>query len=278
MKKIFRNISVGLLSLSLMVACAPEEPVTLSESGLPEVSDLNVSVSVAENVVTFHVDNKELVPVWRFSENDYVAQNDYKRSFTLPGKYTVEIKAMNKNGISEGSVTKEFTVESTPTLTFLAGNGSKTWVWDPSVAGHFGCGPSGGDGLGWWKAAAYDKAGTGMYDDQITFSTDLKYTYSPGADGKIYVNWESGYKAEYYQGNKNDYDAPATALNTTYSFEQSGTSVYIVFPANTMLSYIPNPQALTTPKYKILTLTENLLELTVDNGGIAWHYRFVPKK
>jgi hypothetical protein len=47
--------------------------------------------------------------------------------------------------------------------------------------------------------------------------------------------------------------------------------------STTMISYIPNPEAMSNPKYKILTLNANLMELAADNGGIAWHYRFKAK-
>ncbi|HEX3006778.1 MAG TPA: hypothetical protein VHO90_04085 [Bacteroidales bacterium] len=280
MKKIFNNILWLALSLLAYTACSPEGYDSVNVSGLPKISEASVSISVAKEKATFHLDNKDLVPVWIFTNGDKVdriAQNDYVRSYALPGDYSVEVKLYNKNGYSDGSVTKQFKIESTPTLTYLTGSGSKTWIWDKSVAGHFGCGASGGDGLGWWKAGANEKAGTGMYDDELTFTSQMGYTFNPGPDGKIYVNKDSKYKAEYYGKDGNDYDAPCDLVTTTFKFQQDGSTVYIVLPQNTMLSYIPNPEALTNPKYKILSLTNDLLELAVDNGGIAWHYRFIPK-
>jgi hypothetical protein len=278
MKNLFNKIAWGVLSIGLAAACAPDEPISLNENAIPSISAANITISAdSNNVVTFHLENKELVPVWIFQGGDQIAQNDYKRTFAVPGSYSVYLKVLNKNGVSQDSVKHEFTVEGGPYIKFLAGTGSKTWVWDPSVGGHFGCGPSGGNGLGWSSAGPNEKAGTGMYDDQLTFKTDMSYVFSPGVDGKIYVNKDSRFKPEFYANNGQDYDAPCETVTTTYTLKQEGNNLYLVFPANTMISYIPNPEAMSNPKYKILTLNANLMELAADNGGIAWHYRFKAK-
>ena len=267
----------AIMPLMFLASCSQKDKVSLSEAGLPLASDVNAYVSVdTANVVTFHTDAKGIVPLWYFSDEDFAAQNDYKRTFPMKGTYTIQVKAYNKNGISDGSVAKQFIVEKDLYALYLSGSGSKTWVWDKATAGHIGCGPSGTIGLSWWSCGPNEKAGTGMYDDELTFKNDNSYTFSPGKDGLIYVNAGSGYKTSYKTGS-GDYDAPCDVINSTYSFEQVGSPVYLVFPANTIASYIPNPEALTTPKFKIINISRNLLEVAIDNGGIAWHYRFIPK-
>jgi hypothetical protein len=276
--KSIKNIMIwAIMPLMFLASCSQKDKVSLSEAGIPKIADINVSITVDSlNWVTFHIENKAIVPVWYFAEDDFFAQNDYKRKFDIPGTYSVDVKVYNKNGISDGSITKTFVIEKGPFVTYLTANSSKTWVWDHKVAGYLGCGPSGTTGLGWWSAGPGDQASTGLYDDEITFKVDKSYIYNPGADGKLYVNAGSGYKTEYKTGS-GDYDVPVETLTSSYKFEQSGGSVYLDFPANTMVSYIPNPEALAKPRYKILNLTANVLELVVDNGGIAWHYRFIPK-
>src|SRR5690606_17387155 len=50
----------------------------------------------------------------------------------------------------------------------------KTWIIDATRPGHFGVGPNpsdpdAGDYPNWYAAAANEKAGSGMYDDEFTF-------------------------------------------------------------------------------------------------------------
>ncbi len=146
-----------------------------------------------------------------------------------------------------------------------------SWTWEPSVQGHFGCGPSGSTGLDWWSAPPYDKQGEGLYDDILTFGSDGSYTFDPGPSGTIYCNWESGFYSEYWGGQQNvDYGVPVDSQNSTYTVEDE----FITWPAGTFVSYIPNIETLNNPVYKILKMTPYIMELVTDNGGIAWRYRF----
>jgi hypothetical protein len=283
MKNILKKMTWVFLPLLSILACSPDEPESLSEGSIPKISDVNVSVSVDDKgVATFHIDKTNLAPIWYVNvgkDTVRAAYNDFQYTFNLPGNYSVDVKVYNKNGVSDGSVKKEFNVAKTKTLNFLTGGSSKTWKWDYTQKGHIGCGPSGTNGLSWWSAGANEKASTGMYDDELTFTAESKYTFDPGPDGLIYVNKDSKYKPEYYIAQGQDYDAPCTKVTTNFQFVQSGSNLFIQLEdVNTMVSYIPNPDALSMPKYKVLALNDTLLELTHDNGGIAWHYRFTPKK
>ncbi len=276
MKKILNILSL-LVLVAFVTGCSADDVDHPSKSGLPNLSEMKVNITVGEmNVVTFNLENTGCVPVWIFDENDVVAENGYTRTYLDDGTYTVQVRVYNHNGMSEGSITQEFVVKDNLAIYYLAGTGNKTWVMDAGTAGHIGCGESGSNGLGWWSAGPNEKAGSGMYDDMLTFGSDLSYNFNPGPDGMIYVNEGSGYKPEYNTGN-GDYDAPADVINSTYKVERRGEFLYLVFPQNVHIGYIPNPEALADPSYKILTLSENEMELVVDNGDIAWHYRFIPK-
>ncbi|MCD7935469.1 MAG: hypothetical protein LUG98_01265 [Tannerellaceae bacterium] len=281
------NGFVGFLGFCLLfAACSPDSVDHPSEADLPKVSELQINITVGnKNVVTFRIENQGVIPIWIFSEDGEISQvvgNDYSKTYAEAGVYTVEVKVYNSNGISEGSVTKDFTVnedlslEDDPNAVIISGGSSKTWVWDMASPGHIGCGDSGTEGLNWWSAGPYEKADTGMTDDELTFTITGKYTFDPGPDGLIYVNEGSGYKPEYFTDN-GDYDAPCDPMTVSYYFEEREDQLYLIFPKNTIVSYIPNVEALSNPEFRILTLTEDKLEFVVDNGGIAWHYQFIPK-
>lgn len=285
-----KKLAIYFLGIFLVVlgfvSCSPEEIDALDGAGVPKISEMQITITVdADNMVTFHLDNQGCVPVWILSPNKPITQNDYQVRYKKAGTYSVEVKAYNRNGMSDGSVAKEFVVEKdyvvpideAAYISKLAGTSSKTWSWDFSSDGHFGCGESGSNGTSWWKASANEKVGTGMYDDSFTFSSNKSFSFNSGDDGKVYVNFASGYKPEYLVSSGNDYDAPCDVQNTTFTFEQEGEKVYLVFPANTVFSYIPNPEALKTPRFRILSLTNSKMELVIDNGAIAWFYRLVPK-
>lgn len=285
-KLIIYFLGIVLIGLSFG-SCTPEEIETLDGAGVPKISEMQITITVADdNMVTFHLENEGFVPVWILSSTKTITQNNYQIRYKESGTYSVEVKAYNRNGVSDGSIVKEFIVEKdyvapideSAYISKLAGTGSKTWYWDFSSDGHLGCGESGSVGTNWWKANANEKVGFGLYDDSFTFSSDKSFSFNPGNDGMVYVNVASGYKPEYLLSSGNDYDAPCVVQNTTFTFEQEGENVYLVFPANTVFSYIPNPEALINPRFRILSITNSKMELVVDNGSIAWYYRLVTEK
>ncbi len=291
MKKLIFYILGGLLLLISMGACTQDDVEDLDESGLPKISEVVISItSDTLNNVTFHIDNDGCIPMWIFPSddpvqaNDTIAQNDIVAQYVDAGTYTVQLKLYNRNGLSDGTLTETFTLESDYIVPFddseylelLAGDASKSWVWDSTATAHLGCGTSGGDGTDWWSADAIAKTGCGMYDDVLTFSTGYEYTLNPGAGGTIFVNVGSGYEADYIV-DENDYQVPYETTTTSFSLTREDEDVYLVLEANSILSYLPNANALTTPEYKIITLEENYLELVIDDGSIAWHYAFIPE-
>jgi len=184
--------------------------------------------------------------------------------------------------MSDGSKMVEFVVEHdyvapydpAEDIRFISGGSEKIWVMDKATKGHLGCGPSGSIGLEWWSANPFEKEGYSMYDNQLTFRSNGTFTFDP-VDGMIYVNAGSGYETSYKTAEE-DYVAPAAVGEGTYSFEMEGDNTFIKFPAGSIIGYIPNPEALTNPIYKVITLTSSVMELVVDNGGIAWHFRYIP--
>ena len=282
-----------------------QEQFELDPNKVPSASDLQVKIDVdqATNYVTFSIENEGIVPMWLFGEEKIDGKANKKYAYTGnglslrlrdAGTHSVEVKAYNAHGVSVGSKVVEFTLENTyrdpfdPTKykTMLAGSESKTWEWNNTVAGHFGCGETAQTPDGWWSAPVNNKEGMGLYDDRMTFSADGKFTYNPGEGGTVYVNTGSGYGAEYNTNDGQDYQVPIEAFTVDYTFENNWNDagieeVYLVLAEGANLSYIPHMDALDNPRYLILDQTTKKVTFahysaTANGGGpIAWKYQFV---
>lgn len=310
MKKFVKYI-VLLAATMLAVSCTPDYP-TLDEGNLPVASELDVVIDVdqATNLVTFTLKNQGMTPMWIFPEEgkpDDVANkkkysvtiNGYTARFRDAGDYSVEVKAYNYNGVSVGSVTKEFTLENTyrdpfdqsKYLNAVSNNGSQEWMWNSTVAGHFGCGETIDNPIGWWPCGAGEKEGVGLYDDRMTFDKDGNYTFNPGEGGTLYVNHDVSTLPGTDPALTADYEIPFEAFTSTYHFEQNWNAagieeIYLVLEEGKNLSYVPHDETLTNPRYLVVENKPadmkkklNLVWYTPtgNNGGpIAWKFEFVP--
>ena len=310
MKTTLKYIALSM-SAALMAACSPDY-ITPDQAKLPQAADFDVQVEVNQetNYVTFNMNNNGIVPVWIVGATDPIDNangskvtgknyaytgNGLLLRFRDEGKHTVEVKAYNAHGISVGSQMVEFTLNNTyrdpfdpaPYIKALSDGSTKTWEWNHTVAGHFGCGPFGGTGTEWWSAGAEEKKDWSLYDDKITFGADGSYIYDPG-DGQLYVNANSGIKSDYATGE--DYLVPWEKTTATYSVESNWNDagveeIYITLPKGTPMSYVADQTELDDPRYlvleskpadmkKCLKLVANL-KTSGNPDGIAWHYEFV---
>lgn len=310
MKTTLKYIALSM-SAALMAACSPDY-ITPDQAKLPQAADFDVQVEVNQetNYVTFNMNNNGIVPVWVVGATDPIDNangskvtgknyaytgNGLLLRFRDEGKHTVEVKAYNAHGISVGSQMVEFTLNNTyrdpfdptPYIKALSDGSTKTWEWNHTVAGHFGCGPFGGTGTEWWSAGAEEKKDWSLYDDKITFGADGSYVYDPG-DGQLYVKANSGVKSEYATGE--DYLVPWEKTTATYSVESNWNDagveeIYITLPKGTPMSYVADQTELDDPRYlvleskpadmkKCLKLVANL-KTSGNPDGIAWHYEFV---
>ncbi|MDE6458863.1 MAG: hypothetical protein K2L31_09750 [Muribaculum sp.] len=293
MKKIFNNIaSLGLLlGLGAITGCSPEKFDTVDPNAIPEASDINVTVTVdpKTNEYTLTLNNPGYYPVWTIhtspTKQDISTRPVYKGIITAAGTYQVEVRMGNRNGVSKGSKVVEINIENTlvdytPYMRRLTNGDSKTWMFAADLPGHLGCGESGSDGLGWWSAVPHDKEGVGMYENRFIFADNGetasgKYTYDPGTSGTIYVNTGITSLPPYSDVNPGDgvdYQAPAQLNETTFQLVTEGTDMFLVFPKGTLLGYLPFNQAYDNPKFKVHSISNDNIELSIDNGEIAWHY------
>ena len=306
MKNIWKYIAVAAV-VAFAGACTPSYP-EIVPSAVPQASalDVNISVDQETNYVTFTVSNPGVVPVWIFGDQlvDGKANKKYsypvnglKLRFRAAGEYSVEVKAYNASGISEGSLLKTFTLENTyrdpfdpaPYIRAVSGGASQNWVWNSTEDGHFGCGPSLDAVKGWWSCEANGKAGF-LYDDILTFDSEGNYTFDP-VDGQAYANKGSEYKPEAKTGDE-DYLFPVEKATTKYTFENNWNDagieeIYLVLEEGSVLSYVPYKSVVEEPRFLVMesktSEMKKKLQLaafvnTPDNpDGIAWYYECVPE-
>lgn len=282
MKKI--NYILGAFAAVAMslASCSPEEFDSVSEKGLPLVDNYKVTADVDQtiNQVTFKLDGNAVYPIWFVNEaaTPYSTQNGLKKIFSNAGDYEMEYRVGNRNGFSQGIGKVTFHIDNslvdmTKYTTLLSG---KTWRIAKDVQGHIGCGEPGTDGLGWYSAAPNEKEASGLYDDELTFTTDGSYTYSPGADGLVFVNTGCTVMPG-NPGDGNDFDAAAEQQTATYTIEGRGNDVYLVLPAQTLFPYVSCDNQYNKPEFRIESITGSELVLVYDDGSIAWHYILTSK-
>ena len=276
------NYIYSLIALSLMMTACEDDFKHPSEGGIPLAANINCEIIVdqEENEVTFNLKNPGCNPVWIFSEKELSTVNGLKKVFAGAGTYTVEVKISNANGISDGSVTHEFTLNNSRVdfsryYSIFSGGENKSWMIAKDESGHLGCGSSGSDGLEWWSAQPGDKADFGVYDDIMNFSIDEKYTYNPGEGGTVFVNKDCSIFPEYNTSGE-DFMANVEEYETDYGFVVKGADVYLSLPAKSYLAYIPNDEIYNEPLFKIVSFSNTKIELIADNGAIAWKMVLVP--
>ena len=295
MNKIFKYIGSALACVLAITACSPEEFTGADQNGLPTVDGRQVSVTTDQetNTAVFTVsgDFKGCYPVWYLDGKIYSFLATGSYSSMEQGTHELEVRVMNRNGISQASAKGSFTfnetkVDFTPYFSKMC---NKQWRIDYAEVGHMGCGPSGTDGSEWWKAAVNDKADWGVYDDRISFAhsdsdpaTGGTYSYNPGEGGTVYVNTGSSAFAEFNTNDGNDFMATVAPQTSSYTLVpgtfNDEACLYIQFAPKTLLPYIANDAAYNNPYYRIEALTNTRMVLVCDEGSIAWRLVFTSRE
>ncbi len=284
MNKILKYVGAAIIGILTIASCSPDDYGTVNPDGIPTIEGVTPVITVDQtiNQVTFSLpaDMKGVMPIWIIDGTTYSTVNGLKKIYTKAGDYQVELKLMNKNGISDGSVTATFHIDNTVFdftryITLLCGgteNSSKEWRMQNEVAGHMGCGPAGTTGTEWWSAGVDDKKGVGIYDNRLIFGSDHSYTFNPGEAGTMYVNkgvtgiWTDHENAD------NDYNVPMAEKKTNFEFDVVGEDLFITLPSQTPFLYVPYADSWTSPRFKVESITGSTLNLIADNGSIAWHF------
>ena len=295
MNKLFKYIGFALISGLFFAACSPEKFEGADPNGLPTVEGKQISVTTDQetNTAVFTVsgDFKGCYPVWYLDGAVYSLLTTSSFHSMEQGTHALELRIMNRNGQSQAALNESFTFNETkvdygPYFDRLCG---KTWRVDYAEAGHMGCGESGSDGSTWWSAAVNDKADWGVYDDRISFThsnTDDvdggSYSYNPGEGGTVYVNKDCsilgqtpGVSTEDVMVTVSPQESTFKLIPGTYKDEEC---LYIQFPPQTLLPYIPYDDSYNNPYFRIEALTNTRLTLVCDNGAIAWRLVFTSRE
>ena len=283
MKNSFKYILSAFVLAGSLVACSPEEYAGVSESGVPQATafgdKVKIQVDQELNQVSLTLDAPGVYPIWTITMPDGKKQektstNGYTKIYTNSGDYTVTLKVGNRNGISDGEYTTSFhlnntIVDFTKYTTMLS---KANWHMANKEKGHLACGESGSDGTNWWSGDPDCKLNEGVYDNELTFTADFKYTFNPGDHGTIYVNkgvtiWPD------YRNPDEDFNVPVELQNSEYGLEVDGDDLYLTFKKGTYFPYIANDYIWNTPRYKVVNLTTKKMTLLIDEPGvIAWQY------
>ena len=284
--------SIGVLFAgALMTACSPESFDVADPNGIPTVSgvDFNISVDQETNqMIATYTPQAGTYPVWILDGTTYSTLHEVGYKSSEAGTHTIDLKIGNRNGFSQGTVSKTYAFNETKidyTADFKRITG-KEWRFANKEAGHLGCGPAGTAGTEWWSATPDDKKGTGMYDDRISFTADNAkggtFTYNAGEDGLTYINKEVSKWGT--QNDDADVDVAIGNQNASWYFEpgtdaEGNACTYIVLAPNTAFPYISSDNQYENPKFRIETLTAKKLVLVYDNPGIiAWHFIFTSEE
>ncbi|MDP2058186.1 MAG: glycoside hydrolase family 16 protein [Flavobacteriaceae bacterium] len=298
MKKIKILISMVLISIS-MLNCAPDDNANFGNIITP--SNLQVTAIVAD-------DQSGLVTITPTAENALSFQVIFTPQstpalvlpgeqatfrFTRAGQFTAVITVV-AFGTGGSATSKSIEVEldvkvqiDPQVLQFLAGNGSKKWVWDQTVAGHFGVGDVNTDFPGFFSAAP-NSLNPCLYDDVLTFSFDAQQNliYEIDTKGSTFMNWTEVTK--FFP------DAPVQQFvdecRNIDEFIRTNTAFSVITDAltnaktltidNSVLSYDAG-----ITEFQILELTANKLSVRgIQNvrsqfggGQLAWYFTFVPE-
>ena len=291
MNKLYKYLgAVLMMSAVTLTSCSPEDFAKLNEANIPLASEMadavDIQVNQETNEVTFNLNSKGYMPYWYFKgqkQTPYSTINGFKRIYTVAGDYSVDVRIMNANGISDGMITKSFTINNTifdfdKYEKYLAGDSAKEWYIARNIEGYLGYGAPDTDGLGWWSAKPNEQAALGIYDDVVTFTADKSYTYNPGEGGTMYVNKDCTHFEEFRGDAAADFMVQVNEQVASWTLEVSGADLFLVFPQHTQFPYIANDSFWENPRMKVLSMNSKKMELLYDNGSIAWHYILTTEK
>ena len=281
MKSTLKYMLSALLVAGSLVACSPEKFEGVNEVGVPQVSaftnSVKINVDQSINQVSLTLDAPEVYPIWTITlpngKEEKSTVNGYTKIYTNSGDYTVTVSVGNRNGISDASYTTTFHIDNSIVdfgkyTTMLS---KAPWHIANKEKGHLACGEPGTDGTNWWSGDADCKLNEGVYDNELTFTTDFKYTFNPGDHGTIYVNKDVTIWPDFRNPDE-DFNVPVELQNTEYGLEVDGDDLYLTFKKGTYFPYIANDDIWNTPKYKVVNLTTKKMTLLIDNGAISWQY------
>ncbi|WP_036196315.1 glycoside hydrolase family 16 protein [Maribacter antarcticus] len=298
MNRVIKRFNILIFLSMMLISCQEEEPTldtilvptNLVISAIVE-GDQSGNISVtpsADNALNFHV---------IFTPGaDPVVINAGQTTvfrFTRSGQYSAPITlvAFGNGGVSS-SVTEMIDLDvrlflDDATKQLIAGDGTKRWVWDSTVAGHFGVGPLTNNFPEFFSAGP-NSLNPCVYDDVLVFSYDDQdnYTYQlePGADNLSFINWTDvnlffpNATPQQFVDECRDITSQADFTSAFVVLDNADGS-RVLDVGTSFLSY----WAVIPGQYEIIELAENRLAVRGTSapfngdGPLYWYSVFVPE-
>ena len=119
MKNILKTFGLVALAGLAFTACSPDDYDGVNQNGLPNVNDYadDFTVTVDQNTnqahFEFNPDVKGVVPLWTINGSRYSSAYSDSAYYRKAGDYTVDCQVKNRNGVSDGKITKTFHIDKT---------------------------------------------------------------------------------------------------------------------------------------------------------------------
>jgi len=289
--KALKTLFLSLIAAStvMMTACDPQEASGPDIGPAPQSDAVTFSAQPNTdnpNIVTFTNTSEGFKALWDLGNGQTAEGNEVEGQYPLKGDYTVTLTIFTKSGQAANSQTITIAEDNTlmlddPDLNMLTGGQSaaegKTWVLDSTQFGHLGVGPTDTFSPDWWAAAALDKSGKGIYDDEFTFKLD-GLTFEQVTHGDVYVNGAhvDEFPNAVQEDGGGDYIAPFDG-GTNYQFSLNKAddgSMTLKVSGGGFIGYYTGATT-----YDVLALGDNELYIrNIDGaGGLAWYQRLIPK-
>ncbi|WP_299901727.1 glycoside hydrolase family 16 protein [uncultured Aquimarina sp.] len=298
MIQIYRKIVI-IIVLVICVGCQDDDselsaiipPSNLQIDAIIEDGQTgNVTITPqADNALNFHIfftQNGEPTVVLPGESQTF--------RYTQSGQYSVLITVVAfGTGGTSSSQTIELDLDvrlfiDQATLQMIGGDGSKRWVWDRGVGGHFGVGPITNDFPEFFSASP-NQLNSCLYDDVLVFSYDANDNYTfeliTGDANQTFINWAeiprffpNDTPTQFVDECRDITDQIAT--NSSFVIFENEEGKRVISVENSTMSYWSG-----AVEYEVIELTADKLsirgiqDVSSDFGGgqLAWYHIFVPE-
>ncbi len=202
MKNNIKTLILAMLAATapvMMTSCTEDDYYNVDINGVPEASayvdDINITVDQETNTAYFEFTGTGVYPVWIIDGKSYQSTMSFSRYYRKAGDYQVEVKIGNGNGISNGTITKTFTIDKTQMNGFpgfVYDSGFNLWTKANRQINSFWYAP------GWVQiadpACSFDgdtftltlpEATTDQWQAQMHVGTDISLTQGEHYDGSL---------------------------------------------------------------------------------------------
>jgi hypothetical protein len=296
---------LGAMVLFMMASCNPNQSNDGSLGPILPVSQIKLDVhatSTGGNQIVLINNTPHTAGMWVTGVGTSTKQND---TVLLPflGKNEVYFYATTSGGIVKDSTSitiSKIDHALSPTWSYLAGTGKKTWVWAADIPADFVPQATAGNCYGnggylasnvdqWWANGVSALQGWGVANDSMVFDLNggANFTLYTGNNQTLSDGSPKGLPAGTYHGTfKFDMSktlASSNAPGATGGANWSIGTLDLSGNVTVSLGYQPNFNAQPIYNYDILYLDDNVMILSAPEPGVtsawgvAWFWIFKRK-